>query len=292
MSKICNKCGTENEDKFSYCKNCGNPLNSTASNFSRTEKPFNSNEFNYCDNTVLPEIDGISSKDFSVFVGKNSQKILSKFSKMQLTDSKISWCWPVAVLSLLLGVAGAGLWFCYRKMYKLGAVLIAAGIIISTAVSVVTGVAVKNVSSDVADSASKYFTFDFEDDEEIIVDDQEIIDFINDFLDSFQQNAGKSKIYTIFIYITSLIKPAAFVFFGIFSMYFYKKHCIKKIKMYREKNQQNEYYYYGLSAMGGTSGAAVVLCVVVWMLLSSVANNIIFSSTLLDFFSDLRNYVN
>ena len=102
MNKICKECKQENEPEYNYCKNCGNKLDSDVKikeentaqniNYSKYSNPFGD-----------IGVEEISAEELSLFIGKKSNDILPKFQKMELTNSKISWCWPVAILSLIFG---------------------------------------------------------------------------------------------------------------------------------------------------------------------------------------------
>ena len=126
-NKICSECGTENEEKFKFCKNCGKELE---------PQKFEQNDYNTTSNNqpygqygyndfIIPETEGIPNEEVATFVGRKAGKIIPKFAKMQATNSKISWCWPVAILSYFFGPVGAAFWYLYRKMYKMATIFFA-----------------------------------------------------------------------------------------------------------------------------------------------------------------------
>ncbi len=142
--RICPDCGTENEEEYSYCKNCGAKLeiaeNKTEYQYNNTDSgTYNPNFADAKSNGFFVDtITGIPSDEVCAFVGKKSPDILKKFSKMEVTGSKVSWCWPVAILGLLLGPIGSAIWFFYRKMYKPALILVALGLAVNVAVGVLT----------------------------------------------------------------------------------------------------------------------------------------------------------
>lgn len=253
MSKICKSCQTVNEDKFSYCKNCGTPLDATeqptyASNPYKNERRFN---------PVPNEIDGIPTEDLQSFVGKNQMKILDKFAKMSITGSKISWCWPAAVLSIFFGFFGAAFWLFYRKMYKYGTIAMAIGLLIlgvNTAITYNANIELFNSVANIVFSLHGSSP-DFAD----------ITTIFNDSLASY--SASKSVLISNFINETATYCSA--IFYGIFGMYLYKKHAVSKISAYRTVNLQNDYYSFGIASIGGTSLGIAALSVFLTIVLQN-----------------------
>jgi len=145
MKKICSECKTENEEQFLFCKNCGNPLEEESKTEEPIIKPVVENNSQPVYNVQNPygvpvenlyevkkqqnsfeepgSVSGIEKEEFTTFIGKNGDKIYSKFAKMEYSGSKISWCWPAAILQYTLGFLGGAIWFFYRKMYGLGIVV-------------------------------------------------------------------------------------------------------------------------------------------------------------------------
>ena len=98
MSVYCRSCGTENEEKFSYCKNCGTPLRATEENSANKHRGYDP----YSE-AMPTEIDGIATDDYCNFVGSNQNKIVKKFAKMSHTGTKVSWCLPALLLCVFFG---------------------------------------------------------------------------------------------------------------------------------------------------------------------------------------------
>lgn len=252
-NNICPRCSTENEPQYTFCKNCGTPLN-TATNHTENntyhteykEPQFTGNAFNSGD---------ISQEEMTLFVGKKSHEILPKFAKMEIFNSKVSWCWPVAILSLFFGVSGASLWFFYRKMYKPATILAIIGAVLTIATSVVTGIItpeLTNMLNELLESG----------------DINGILNAINSIPPS------KLAIYTVFTLLNDIINLLTFILCGIFGFYIYKNHCIEKIHHFKVYQSESPYYKLGLSSIGGVSGGMLGLGIII-MIITANASSVI-----------------
>ena len=278
-NKICPECRTENEPEYIYCKNCGADLSAKDANsqpFSAgyetvenqtygeyreennysysqdySQNGYNQNNYN---GFTVESFDSIPAQDVANFVGKKSSSILPKFSKMEITQSKVSWCWPVAVLSFFFGPIGAALWFFYRKMYKAAIILLAVGLIFS------------GVTSYFLSNAQE--TENLPEIPSITTESQDDTVNFNEIFESILSNRDFEKL--------SLLNNAqniiTLVITGMFSMYWYKKHVVKKISVYRMSNVDPRYYQMGLMSLGGTSGGMVCLGIVIWIFATNVVD--------------------
>lgn len=249
---ICPECSTVNEEDFEYCKNCGTPLKAqdttvnepVAQPVAQPVPPtYNVNP----NGVILNTIDGHSSADIATFVGKNSYKFLTKFSKMEITGGKVNWCWPAAVLGFFFGPFGAALWFLYRKMYKVAAIIIAVGFSLTALNSIFFGTAIplEEIMGSIV-SGVEGGSVDFS------------------FLDSLYQTAIYSRIQNIIYYAFSL-------FGGLFGTGLYKSYVKQKISNYKARCVDPNYYSFGLSAVGGTSGGGLAIGIILAILLADAA---------------------
>lgn len=297
MKKICSECKTENEEQFLFCKNCGNPLEDEQRTEESVREPVVENNtppvYTAHNPYGVPEdapykankqqsffeepnsVSGIAKEDFTTFIGNNGDKIYSKFAKMEYSGSKVSWCWPAAILTMCGGLIGGAIWFFYRKMYKVAVVLMAIGIVFTAAQTALTyNIQVKNSNvifdtfSEIFDELEQKNPFANTANEEIQDIEQapdgkldKLLGGIADILDAIQTYGG-----------TALV--------GMFAMYFYKKHSIKKITAYKASEVDPRYYSYCLSLVGGTSGGMLALGIIIAVLLNSVADGIPFLSLL------------
>lgn len=246
---VCQECLTENEPQYEFCKNCGAQLREsepkTQENFKQTA--YNGYRANFPGGKiVLDDIDGNNTNDVAVFIGKNAHNFIPKFSKMQLSGSKISWCWPAAILGFFFGPLGAALWFLYRKMYKIGAMIMAVGFLLSALNAALFGTAIP-----------------FEEMFNSILQSIETGNTDIALFDTFQQSAVYSFIENVICYVCA-------IFCGLFGMHFYKKTAVNKIAGVKEKYFDTQYYHLGLATVGGTSGGALFLGFVAMAILNNI----------------------
>lgn len=246
-STFCSKCGTENEPAYEYCKNCGAPLMRNQGGpqpphgmpypFSQ---PQNGPDPSYSSYTSQ---DGIPTEDLAFFIGKKANDILPRFMRMEISGSKISWCWPAAVLSFLFGPIGAAFWFLYRKMLKPAILLFSLGFLLSVLSALVT----PKIDIDLSQG---YYA---------------ALSSIPETLKS-----STTLLYLIVSYLNRLLNLSCCVLTGLFGMYLYKKHCIATISAYRQSGIDMRFYKLGLASVGGTSAGFVVLGVFLYAVLSSL----------------------
>ena len=259
---VCSSCGIENEEEYKYCKNCGNKIEMMQNKEeleNRTQTEDCSSNF---DNTIpkwafMNDYDGVSTEEMAVFIGKKANKILPKFSKMQITNSKISWNWPVAILGYILGPMGSALWFFYRKMYKLAFILSLIGALIMIVSGFLT-VGSGNIISEAALEA--IFEGDFED----------AVGIIN----SANTNITTAQKVTdvVSTFINELINIATSLLMGIYGFFIYKEHCIKKITEYRAFDADTRFYKIGLASVGGQSGGMLAVGIILFIAVQSIVD--------------------
>ena len=112
--KICISCATKNPSHFEYCKHCGAPL--PVVDKVVWEEPVNIEH---------PDFDEISYQEYSLFVGKNSDSVLSDFHAPHTR-----FCLPVLLSGMFFGFVGMSVWFFYRKLKKAGFVLLLIGFLL------------------------------------------------------------------------------------------------------------------------------------------------------------------
>lgn len=254
----CTKCGTPNEADYRFCKNCGTPL--VSSNAAAGPAPIN--------NTADPSaganpefaIDGITAEEFGLFIGKKAHEIFPKFVSMHLTGSKVSWCWPAAILGFLFGPMGAAFWFLYRKVYKPGAISLLITVLLTILRAISTGL----ISVNVSDAVVNFLAGDSS--------------ALQPLLEASLFGLVFSVMVSVISFIASLL---AVVIPGMYSYHLYKEHCIKEITNYKQKQSSNPYYKLGISSLGGTSGGLVFLGIIIVSLTAALAVAIVEIVTLL-----------
>ena len=279
--KICSECGVANENDYIYCKNCGAPLVKTEAepefigNNAQSETksggdfdrgtdagsytpPYSAP--NYAGAQYSPyntytsyAIDGVPADDVAFFVGKKSAEIMPKFMKMEITRSKVSWCWPAAILGFIFGPLGAALWFFYRKMYKIALILIAMGTLLTFTTAALT----YDTNSQ---SISNIFESITEGDEEAL-------------LDAFGKIGSEETALDLLASgLNNLASLAACVLSGLFGFYAYKNHCVKSIKKFMQNGIDQRYYRMGLASLGGVSGGMLAVGIISMIVIENIAS--------------------
>ena len=235
--KVCPECATENEEQYSYCKNCGVPLNSQKEQetySSNTAYVNQANDFYSSDSYI----NGIPEIEYQLYIGKNHEKFIPQFKKMEFTGSKYSWCWVPAILGFLGGPLCAALWFFYRKIYKPAWLLVLIGAVLS----VITGILSMNTTDAYYDAlVNSFASGNFE-------------AFLNTL-------SSSSDTLTIMISstITDIASFATALFAGLFSHNIYKNHIRNKIMEYKTIHSDPQHYRIGLTYIGGTSGGMLTV---------------------------------
>lgn len=293
MKKICSECNTENELHYMYCKNCGNPLEGeeqvqppvvqTPEQAPQTppappQNPYGvqtpNMQYNYTYNApdapFMPDsVGGIDKSEFITFIGNNGEKIYSKFAKMEYSGSKVSWCWPAAILTACCGIIGGAIWFFYRKMYKIAVILMAIGIVFTAAQTALTYNAQSENGKIFFDSFSKIF--------EELEEGNPFADTANEEIHDIEE-APDGKLNKLLSGIADILDAvqtyAGTALIGMFAMYFYKKHSVEKITAYKATAVDPQYYSYCLGLVGGTSGGMLALGIIIAVLVNTVADGV------------------
>lgn len=259
---ICNICGTENEGEYKYCKNCGNALGNENTAREPQFEAQTENRSDFSDNTatkwnIVNNYNGVSAEEMAIFIGKKSNKILPKFSKMQMTNSKISWNWPAAILGYILGPMGSALWFFYRKMYKPAIILSLIGAVLMV-ISGFLGIGTGDLLPETAFEA--LLDGDFE-------EAVGIMNSSNINLTNAQKIMG-----AVSTFLSELINIATCLTTGIFGYFIYKEHCIKKITEYKSFDADTRFYKIGLAAIGGQSGGMLAVGIIILLVVQSIVD--------------------
>ncbi len=242
-SRYCEECGTLNSAEFKYCKNCGTPLqdaehNDVGSDFERAQS----------DGSVA----GVSSQDMIYFVGKNGEKVVGKWNEMSFMRRRFSWCWPAFLWSFFFGLAGAGFWFLYRRMYKLGALVLSAAFLLSSAGILVNSKAITGLAIDTVDCIKQSTDY-----QTGYIDEEELSIRLDMLMEG--EDAKQLEVYSETV---EFINITVAVLAGLFALAMYKRFAVHKIRSYSRELTPLE-----LSLAGGTSGGALTL----GMILSFIA---------------------
>ncbi len=235
--RYCEECKTPNEPEYKFCKNCGTPLQ----------------EPDILDSPIAPipqnddSIGEIEAQDMVFFVGKNGARVVQKWNMMGFLRRRFSWCWPAFIWSFFFGLAGAGLWFLYRRMYKFGAIILAASFALSSIGILSHSESITNLVIDSVDCIKQ--STDFETGE---VNERELSYRLERVMEG-----EDAKRLAAFSDLSEMFNLVAAVVAGLFALAIYKHFAVSKIKSYGRKLTPLE-----LSLAGGTSGGALTLGII------------------------------
>lgn len=246
-NKYCRECGTENEPIYKYCKNCGAMLDEETSK----EAPSNNNPNTYNEpGSSFGTIGGIPMEEMAIFIGAKAIKILPKFKSLEDRNSKVYWCWPLAILGYLLGPLGCSLWFFFRKMYKKAFLLLGIGF----AIELIYELLCIGTQNSALNIFSNYENFVYP-----------ALPSLEDF------DAAQTMRHLLAEVINSGASIASLILCGLFGYNAYKNHCIEKINEYKQTSGDLGFYRFGLASIGGTSGGMLTLGIILVFLVLSIA---------------------
>lgn len=248
--KVCLRCKTENNPDYKYCKTCGAALPFV------DQKPIwdyeeerASAEESFSDNGE------ISTYEMNVFVGKNSEIITPKFTRLEQLGKKNDFCLPVLLLGLFFGVFGVAAYFLYRKMIKPAAIVMAVGIgmtAVSVALNFGTIISVMQAYREMFTAVVTSGT---------MISESEITAQLSSLTTS-----ENSLVSMILSYINQYVLGVAFpIVAALFTDYIYMEHAISKISEIKEENLPKTEYFLALHKAGGTSGGSVVVGALIYM---------------------------
>ncbi len=264
---ICTACNTENEPEYKFCKNCGTPLNVISEekvNFEANQPKAEETFENSTPNGGFYDFqfNGASTEEMGVFIGKKAMKILPKFTKMELSNSKISWCWPAAILGFIFGPMGSALWFFFRKMYKMAFVFAIIGAVIMISTSVMTA-GIDAIYEDMGQQAADFM---------VEFNLGGILDIAEDA--NSKLTPAQKILQQMADAINSFASAASGIISGLFGYWLYKNHCIRKISTYKVSGVDSRFYKMGLASIGGTSGGMLTVGLVLMFVTSQLATYI------------------
>ena len=208
LGEICPNCGANNPPDTLFCPTCGMPRN-----VSGAEAQFNNPYVKFDDPFKDVTIDGVSSKDMAEFIQGSSYEYIRKFS--QKKHNGFNWA------AFIFGP----LWFLYRKMYKIGAVILAVIAILGISFSGPVNSFVDNYN-DVLEKA--YYA---QTDEELSGVSEELEQLL------MSSDAAFIQLFGTLLFAVSLCC-------GICGNTAYRKYCVKSIKEAEASatGSQSEFY--------------------------------------------------
>lgn len=275
--KICSCCGKENDISCEFCVECGSVLTGVTVEQSEQNAKPQEEYIPEQENTVPPETSAngtygynyntaesetVTSAEMNRFIGKKADKISPKFTTMEITGSKVSWNWPVFFLTFFMGLSGTALWFFYRKMNKIGAILLSVGMALSLVFSVASGQLQLNAETN-------SMIIDALTDSESVED---AFGAIQNLPDNVIEETARGAVADA---VANTVDIACAVVFGMFSLYLYKNHCLKTITKIK-KNAMSEVASIAMyDQLGGVSSGAVWVAILINIFASSALEEIL-----------------
>lgn len=284
----CKNCGKENPVGEPVCISCGERLYFSDSRIENQEKgqsesinnnPYDVNDShyenpytqrntsqesnNYNDNTnenVL--IDGIPAEEIAEYVQANSHKYIPKFLQIERDPNrKISWNWAIFFIPLLYFIFSysisfifTAVWFFYRKMYKIGFIVIALSLLLTAATTTKSDLMlVESMRTLLQDMASGKIEYSLEDGNNPLYD----------ILEENQENIAEQN--TFMPMFNTIVSSAALSVLVLFSNYWYKKKVKDSILKIRNQAHDMNTYHMLLAQKGGVSVfMGIVAAFVIW----------------------------
>ena len=233
LNVICPVCKTQNSSDYSFCSNCGTPLTISASH-----------------GTPNDSIAGIPIAEVADYIGKGNDKYIPKFIKHS-TGSKAGFNWPIFLFSILLNIPFV--WFFYRKMYKVGAMVLAVSLAISITTSICLTYMANVVMEPMLNAMQQTLTIDPNADPEVF--EQKVNEMQAEIMTEVMQNEDLA-VYSSIFSLLDYAKLALALVCSIFGTYWYYKKAMKDLA---KLNVNGPPIADIVVATGGTNTAAGVL---------------------------------
>ncbi|MDD4699157.1 MAG: zinc-ribbon domain-containing protein [Oscillospiraceae bacterium] len=247
---------------------------------------------------VPDSIDGVATADIAAFVGSKQEYFIPKFAQHAGRGSFASWNWPVFLFGFLLKIPFV--WFFYRKMYKVGSIILAIWIALTVIISgtmlyslspiydgIVAGFkeAAPYISTDNGYSFS--YNYNYDNNNNSIYENNnsqnnsKIDEIMNNNIEKCLPEFLSRIPYLIIGSVFAFLLLALYVLSAVYANSLYRNHTLKKIV--ELKSQRPDMSSFELTLHGGTStGIAVAIGIIVPILTAFVGWIWMFS-----FFSDI-----
>lgn len=282
---LCENCNTVNDQNSHFCRYCGKELiapitvEQSYDVASIPEEPDFEHGNTYTDGEIL----GVSEAEMTEFVGKNSDRVMKNFISMRNKNSKTSFNLPVFLLGLLVSPIVAAGYFFYRRMNKIGAIVLCSGLLFTAAdiaASIPTIDAVCDLLEDMAEIGQEHVdeNGDFLSPEHETQFDNEMLSIVEEF--TAKVSAGSM--------LSTLLNCGMIAFVIILSLranYMYMNFAAKKIK--KIKQSAPDYPMLAIKNAGGTAkgGMIGVICGYV------VINLTLFAVIMMQIFNTIFNLI-
>lgn len=228
---FCPNCGAENPAEEPNCKKCGARLynNPDGTRAPQIQLPDGSKQAFRAGSLVISPAEKLGENtvgDIAEYVRTRTDKYIPKFFTMENTKKKASFNWAAFFFGPL--------WFFYRRMYAIGAVIIV--FLLAVFGFTTTPRMVKQVED--------FSKVQVEIQNGVNISDETQQRYVDAVL-----NIGKLPEAQIFFALHLL----TYLCCGIFGNYAYKKHCEKQVSKFRKASANEQQYRLLLFKQGGTS---------------------------------------
>lgn len=186
--------------------------------------------------------DGVSAEDVAIFVRQDAHRYVSKFKK--ITDGKVTWNWAAFFFSPY--------WFFYRKLHKIGAVIFALFILI-TSISFLPPVVQLNTDILAFETKLQEMTESADTDEEYQAAMLEIAS-------EMSETVQKHKTGVILVISQSVASLVLSVLVGLKANKWYYNHTKSQLKTIKSEST-SENYKSNLFIKGGVSYGSAFLVI-------------------------------
>lgn len=234
--------------------------------------PFERPSFAYA-TAIPPEalIDGIPAIELAQVVQTKVPRYISRFFRIDQTNVKIGWNWGVCILALLFSIFWnpislffPALWFFYRKMPKIGALVLAGALFFSVA----------NISPS---DARLYY--EIKNASEQVMENSGIISVeqFQEIIDKVIQKSGYTSEELKRKNVLNILAHAAIFGLASFGDYLYLGDIKKRINKARKTATEPAQYQRLLYEMGGTSLGSALIAAVVYFFIDTAVKLLVIS---------------
>ncbi len=307
MDRFCSHCGTKADSDHLFCAVCGAKLadavaNTDAAQSSEAQPAVNTGigveQETYKDQGpfVPDNIERVPEAEIKDYVGKNNQGFYQKFVKFSM-GGKANWNWPVFILTL---IGLPFVWFFYRKMYKVGAVVLAAWLALTIGSGAVMGGILNSISAPIDDMVQETVAiakdlgmYDSEYVDDSVMSEYEyrteaiIEEYMEDVLEIAE--SGEVSGLGFLSQLISYIELAMLIVLPMFADFLYYKKAMKDLHTLNANGFPNALE---VKAKGGTSVGLAVLTVIVGIIVPIAVMVAVFAPFVMDVFNTFYNAFN
>ena len=298
MDRFCTRCGAKVDSDHLFCAVCGTKLADAAHTSETqfaidTEVGVGQESYNGQSSFLPNNIEGIPEAEIRDYVGKNNHNFYQKFIKFSL-GSKASWNWPVFILSL---IGLPFVWFFYRKMYKVGAIVLAAWLVLTIGSGAITGGIVNSMAGPIENMALEMVTVaedlgmydsDYVDDSVMLEYEHRTEAISEKYFDEVLEIAESGEVsgLSLLSQLISYINFAMLIVLPIFADFWYYKKTMKDLQGLNADGFPNALE---VKAKGGTSTGAAVLTAIVGIIVPVVVAAAVLVPLIMDVFKTFYN---